>query len=146
MTDIAGAFGIHQVGRLDEFVSRRRNNHLQWCERIQSLDLPVDVFPEIQGTKHSGFAFPIVLHKESHLSRRELCNFLESRNIQTRPISGSNLSKQPIFNRLPGFVEGATPVADVVHERGFFVGQSHAFGEVHGELLSNALRDAFLRR
>lgn len=146
MTDIAGAFGIHQVGRLDEFVARRRRNHLNWCERIQSLSLPLNVFPEIQGTKHSGFAFPILLHEDTKLSRKELCSFLESRNIQTRPISGSNLSKQPIFAQIPGFVEGETPVADAIHERGFFVGQSHAFGEVHGELLTNALQDAFSAR
>jgi hypothetical protein len=31
------------------------------------------------------------------------------------------------------------PVADAVHERGFFVGNSHAFGPDHGELLIRSL-------
>ena len=86
----------------------------------------------------------IYLDADSPLNRKDLCRQLESRGIQTRPISGSNLALQPAFQHLPMVrVEGETPVANAIHERGFFVGQSHAFNEVHGELLANALLSAF---
>ena len=40
-------------------------------------------------------------------------------------------------------LDSAEEVADAIHERGLFVGQSHAFDIRHGELLLDALRAAF---
>ncbi len=144
MTDLAGAFGMHQVGRLEGFVARRRSNHADWCARIDALGLPLRTFPELPGTRHAAFAFPLLLSEDSPLSRAQLCTHLEAAGIQTRPISGSNLARQPAFTSLPGVrVEGDLPVADAVHERGLFVGQSHAFGPGHGEKLAAVLKTAF---
>ena len=144
MTEISGAFGIHQVPRLDDFVATRRQNHADWCARIQDLNLPLRVFPEPKGVKHAAFAFPMLLNEDSPKSRAEICRFLEAHRISTRPISGSHLGKQPAFSSLRNaVVEGPTPVADAVHERGFFVGQSHAFGPKHGDYLISKLKEAF---
>jgi CDP-4-dehydro-6-deoxyglucose reductase, E1 len=144
MTDLAGAFGMHQVGRLDDFVARRRANHIDWCARIDALGLPLRTFPELPGTRHAAFAFPLLLSEDCPLTRAQLCAHLEAAGISTRPISGSNLTRQPAFKRLVGVrVEGELPVADAVHERGLFVGQSHAFGADHGTLLARTLLSAF---
>ena len=146
MTDIAGAMGIHQVPRLDAFVAQRRENHRKWCSWISSLQLPLRVYPEQEGTLHSAFAFPMLLDADAPVSRADLCAQLQEFKIDTRPISGSNLAKQPAFSKLPNTrVEGATPVADAVHYRGLFVGQSHAFGDDHGVLLCEALKTIFSR-
>ena len=145
MTDIAGAMGMHQVRRLPGFVERRRQNHHNWCTWINSLGLPLRVYPELEGTTHSAFAFPMLLNEDAPITRAELCDRLAEYRIDTRPISGSNLARQPAFSDLPNTrVEGATPVADAIHERGFFVGQSHAFGDDHGNLLCDALKAIFL--
>ncbi len=144
MTDIAGAFGIHQVPRLPLFLERRRENHEEWCRTIQELNLPLKVFPEPNGRSHAAFAFPMLLDETSPISRQTLCDALEKRGIQTRPISGSHLARQPAFSKVPGAsVRGATPVADRVHSHGFFVGQSHGFGPEQGALLLEALTDIF---
>lgn len=143
-TDLAGAFGIHQVPRLDGFVAQRRENHAAWCTAIDGLDLPVRTFPEVPGTTHSAFAFPMMVDTNSPLDRATLCERLEARGVTTRPISGSNLARQPAFTRVPGArIEGPLTVADAVHERGFFVGNSHAFGPEQGRVLVDALRAAF---
>jgi hypothetical protein len=39
-------------------------------------------------------------------------------------------------------VDGPLDVADAVHERGLFVGQSPAFGPGHGALLARALAES----
>ena len=88
--EIAGAFGIHQINRLDEYVRIRRANHADWCAHIDSLNLPLQVFPEPENRAHAGFGFPMLLRKDSPLSRADLCAKLEAAGIQTRPISGSN--------------------------------------------------------
>lgn len=142
MTDLAAAFGVHQIRRLPGFVARRRANHQQWCEQVSALNLPVRVLPEPEGTECACFAFPLILDADAPKSRAEVCAVLESRGISTRPISGGNLARQPAAARVPGLkVEGPLPVADAVHERGFFVGQSHAFTEAHGALLADALAE-----
>ena len=141
MTDVAAAMGIHQVNRIEDFVNRRRHNHGSWCKWVQAEQLPLRVFPEMPSTRHAAFAFPILLNEDSPLTRSELCNLLEQDGIQTRPISGSHLAKQPAFTKLQrGHQEGETPNADAIHQRGFFVGQSHAFGEEQGALLVDRLK------
>lgn len=143
-TDIAGAFGIHQVPRLDGFIAQRRANHARWCAAIDALGLPLRTFPELPGTTHAAFAFPMLVAQDSPLDRGTLCARLEARGITTRPISGSNLARQPAFTRVPGArIEGTLDVADAVHERGFFVGNSHAFGDAQGDVLIEGLKAAF---
>ena len=130
--------------KLDGFVSARRRNHAQWCEEIAGLNLPLRVYPELVGTTHAAFAFPMLLSEDSPIQRAELSARLEAQGIATRPISGSNLIRQPAFPKVVGArVEGDTPVADAVHERGFFVGQSQDFKAEHLARLVDGLRSAF---
>ena len=143
-TEITGAMGCVQVPKLDHFVAARRANHTAWCEAISGLGLPLRVYPELPGTTHAAFAFPMLLDEDSPLDRATLSARLEAMGIATRPISGSNLIRQPAFEHVPGArVEGDTPVADAVHTRGFFVGQSHGFGPDHLDRLVSGLRSAF---
>jgi CDP-6-deoxy-D-xylo-4-hexulose-3-dehydrase len=145
-TEITGAFGCQQVPKLEGFVQTRRRNHAQWCEEVAALGLPLRVFPELPGTRHAAFAFPMLIDADSPLDRAALCEQLEARGVDTRPISGSNLARQPAFCQVPGArVDGPLPVADAVHDRGLFVGQSHAFGEDQLGLLLDALSAAFGR-
>lgn len=141
-TEMAAAFGLQQLARLDGFVARRRANHALWCELISAAELPLRVFPEAPGTLHAGFAFPMLVEADAPYERADLMRFLETRRIATRPISGSNLARQPAFSLLPSTrIPHPLPVADTVHERGFFVGNSHAFGPAHGELLVRSLQE-----
>lgn len=141
--ELSAAIGRVQIARLAGFVERRRRNHKTWCRWIRESELPIDVFDELPGTVHAGFGFPMVLHKDAPIDRIALCRALEDRGITTRPISGANLTRQPAFEKVPGArIEGPLPVADAVHDRGLFVGQSHAFDDRHGELLVDALRQA----
>jgi len=141
--ELSGAMGRVQIRRLAGFVERRRRNHRSWCAMIRDSGLPVDVFDEMPNTVHAGFGFPLLLREDARLDRAGLCAALEARHITTRPISGANLTRQPAFSKVPGVrVEGPLPVADAIHDRGLFVGQSHAFDDRHGELLVSALREA----
>ena len=143
-TEITGAMGVKQVPKLDGFVAARRRNHAEWCEAISELNLPLKVFPELPGTTHAAFAFPMLLSVDSPIDRATVCDRLEACGISTRPISGSNLIRQPAFPKVVGArVEGETPIADAVHERGFFVGQSHGFTADHLQRLVDGLTRAF---
>jgi CDP-4-dehydro-6-deoxyglucose reductase, E1 len=138
-TELAGAVARIQLKRLDGFLARRQQNHRSWCALLADLD--VQLFPEPPGVTSAAFAFGMVLPEG--VDRRAVQAHLEAHNIATRPISGSNLARQPAFERLVGArVAGRLPVADAVHTRGLFVGNSHAFGEAHGVLLRDTLAEA----
>ena len=94
-TEITGAMGCVQVPKLDDFVAARRANHTAWCEAINGLGLPLRVYPELPGTTHAAFAFPMLLDEDSPLDRATLSAKLEAMGIATRPISGSNLIRRP---------------------------------------------------
>lgn len=132
-TEIQAAFGLVQLERLPEWTARRRANHAVWCEQLAGPEWKV--FPEAPGTEHAGFAFPIVTHGP----RAPLMSLLEEHRVETRPISGSNLARQPAFRRVPARTPVPLPVSDAVHERGFFIGNSHAFGPAHGERIAALL-------
>ena len=57
--------GCVQVPKLDDFVAARRANHTAWCEAINGLGLPLRVYPELPGTTHAAFAFPMLLNEDS---------------------------------------------------------------------------------
>lgn len=140
-TEMAGAFGLHQLRRLDAWLERRRANHDAWCEALAPIPW-LRTWPQRAGTAHAAFAFPMQLAPDAPLSRAELMAHLESRKIATRPISGSNLARQPAFARVPGArVHGDLPVADGIHTHGLFIGNSHAFHEGHRDLLVSTLAE-----
>jgi CDP-6-deoxy-D-xylo-4-hexulose-3-dehydrase len=142
-TEVAGAFGLRQLQRLDAWVERRRTNHREWCAALADFS-HLQVFPERPGGTHAAFAFPMLLSRDAPVQRAEFMSHLESRKIATRPISGSNLARQPAFARVPGArVHGELPVSDAVHTRGLFIGNSHAFHQGHRDLLVSALSEVF---
>jgi CDP-4-dehydro-6-deoxyglucose reductase, E1 len=132
-TEISGAFGLVQTRRLPAWLARRRANHAAWCAELAPL---VQVFPEADGTEHAGFAFPMITHG----NRASLMATLEAAGIETRPISGGNLVRQPAFERVVGArATVPLPVADRVHTHGLFVGNHHAFGAAHGARLRSTI-------
>ena len=132
-TEIAGAFGLVQAKRLPAWLARRRATHAAWCAELSSR---VQVVPEAADTQHAGFAFPMITHGD----RASLMAALEEAGIETRPISGSNLVRQPAFERVVGArAPVPLPTADRVHTHGLFVGNHHAFGPVHGERLRSTI-------
>ena len=139
-TEMAGAMGTEQLKRLPAWIERRRSNHDQWCALLDDLD-GLTLFPQRAGEVHAAFAFPLLLDPDR--DRAAVMRHLESRGIQTRPVSGSNLARQPAFERVPGArIAGQLDMADRIHTHGLFVGNSHAFGPGHGELLREALEEA----
>lgn len=143
-TEMAAAMGRVQLTRLDAWLQKRRDNHALFCERLSRFSDQLEIWPEVPGTKHAGFAFPMCLRENTVHSRADFMAHLEARGIATRPISGSNLARQPVFEHIRGArIAGELNVADAIHERGLFVGNSHAFHEGHAALLEKAVEDFF---
>ncbi|HET6873991.1 MAG TPA: DegT/DnrJ/EryC1/StrS family aminotransferase, partial [Acidimicrobiales bacterium] len=112
-TEISAAIGLVQLGRLDGFNKLRAENHRLFTERLAGcpgIELPAA--PE--GTAPSWFGLPFFADR-----RDELGAFLESQGVETRPILGGSLARQPAFRSL---ARGEFPGADKVHDHGIYIG------------------------
>lgn len=129
-TDLQGAFGIHQLDRLEPFIDIRREN----AERLSSaLSTHADVLEfqhEQSDGRHTWYGYPLVVAADAPFSREEITAHFEANSIETRPIMGGNLAEQPAFEHLRERA-GPLPVADRLHDRGFFFGNHHRMGSDH---------------
>jgi CDP-4-dehydro-6-deoxyglucose reductase, E1 len=68
------------------------------------------------------FALPFILNSKT-CSKDIYLNYLESNNIETRPVVTGNFTKQPVFKDLNIDIDPSTFVnAEIIHNQGFFIG------------------------
>jgi CDP-6-deoxy-D-xylo-4-hexulose-3-dehydrase len=123
-TEIQGAIGLVQLGRLEEFNYWRKRNHDFLQEHIaEEQGNPVlHVRKESPDCEPAWFAMPFVLKPDLSYSRADVFRYLVEYGIETRPLVGGNLARQPAFAHFRNFTCGTLDNADVIHDRGFYVG------------------------
>jgi len=121
-TEIQGAFGIHQIKKLDGFVKTRRNIAKEWNKSLNKFKDYLILPEEIDGTTHSYFAYPITVKENAPFSRKEITEFLESKLIETRPIAGGNLTEQPSAKLYDYRVNGDLSCSKTIMKNSFFIG------------------------
>lgn len=123
-TEIQGAFGLHQIGKLEPFIAIRQENARYYSERLgrfkRWLRVPEPADPP--GVRRVWFGFPLLVKPEAPFSREELTRFLELRQIETRPIMAGNMAEQPAMRLVKHEIRGTLQNAEVVMRQGFFVG------------------------
>jgi CDP-6-deoxy-D-xylo-4-hexulose-3-dehydrase len=129
--ELQGAFGLHQVAKLEPFIKIRRDNvdfwnaglgrHARWLRPCPGRDT--------NGSRSVWFGYPITVRPGAPFSRDDLVRFLESRGIETRPIMAGNFREQPAIGLFPHRVAGSLERAEQVMRRSFFIGNHHAITE-----------------
>jgi len=129
--EVQGAFGLHQVAKLEPFIKVRRDNvdfwnaglrrHARWLLECPGRDT--------NGSRSVWFGYPITVRPEAPFSRDELVRFLEDRSIATRPIMAGNFRDQPAIGLFPHRIAGGLERAEHVMRQSFFIGNHHAISE-----------------
>jgi len=70
----------------------------------------------------SWFALPIILTQECPFTKDEFLSYLEAQGVETRPIVAGNLALQPVCQFYPELQSDSLPGANIVHDRGFYLG------------------------
>jgi CDP-6-deoxy-D-xylo-4-hexulose-3-dehydrase len=146
-TELQGAFGIHQVGRLEPFIRVRRDNAEYWKGALQKygewlLESPAR---DTGGSRSVWFGYPVTVRPGAPFSRDDLVAFLETRGIETRPIMAGNFRAQPAIRLFPHRVAGALPNAELIMRQSFFIGNHHGVGERERGYVKECL-DEFMSR
>ena len=118
--ELQAAFGLVQLEMLNYRIKERRARFAEitaFLDRYRNwLQLPLQPQP----TPSVWLAYPITIHPAAPFSRMELAQHLEQNGVQTRPIMGGNILRQPAFRYLKDGRE--YPVADHVMRNGLMVG------------------------
>ena len=123
--EVQASMLLAQIDKFDEISSLRKRNY----------KLLFDVFRKYEEYFHlprpqakadvNWFAFPITVKEKAPFKRSDLCQFLESKKIQTRPYFAGNILMQPAYTHLVGDLKLTDfPVANYVTTSTFFLGTS----------------------
>ena len=98
MTNVEAAIGVAQLGRIDEFIQKKRyiaSSYNSLLKDIPGLTLPV----EKPWAKNVYWMYCIVVEDEFGISRDELMARLLERGIETRTMF-IPMNQQPAFHKL----------------------------------------------
>ncbi len=136
-TEIQGAFGIHQLKRLDKFIEIRRQNAEFWRENLREYENYILLHREREKTKHVWFGYPVTVRPDGPFTREELVDFLEAKGVETRPIMAGNIDEQPAMRLFNHRRVGELPNSRLIMRNSFFFGNHHGIGPVEREAIVN---------
>ena len=140
-TELAGAMGMHQVGRLEGYIEKRRENAFYWNAQLNRYSEWIQTQREQPGTRHVWFAYPVMVRPGAPFTRKELQDYLESRGVETRPIEAGNIAMQPALQQIPHRIAGPLTNASYIHHNSFFWGNSHGYTEAQREAVVGYVRE-----
>ena len=125
--ELEGALGLGQLENRDFIMNTRKANAKYLTDNLHAIAkyIQLPTYPEY--VDHSFMMYPMVVKKDAPFSRDEIIRYLESNNIETRPMLP--LLCQPIYKQLFGDIEKDYPVAEWIDHYGFYVGCHHGLSK-----------------
>ena len=141
-TEIQGAFGRHQITKLDSLIHHRRENAKFWNERLAKYSDHL-ILPTRNLENHVYFGYAITIKENSRVSRKELTDYLESKGIETRPIMAGNFTEQPVAKLISSSKHGELKNSKLIMQNSFFIGNHHSILEEEREFVANVFDEFF---
>lgn len=145
-TEIQGAFGIHQLKKLDKFIEIRRKNATFWTENLKKYSDYFRVLEEKPETKAVWYGYPITVKPDAPFTRKELTDFLEAKGVQTRPILSGNIDEQPVMRLFNYRKVGDLPNSRIIQRHSFWIGNHHGIGKEEREAVVEYFHEFLTRR
>lgn len=144
-TELQGAFGVHQLPRLEAYIEHRRSNACFWVEQLAPYKEVLGVHYEREETRHVYFGFPLIVRPGAPFSRQDIVQHLDANKVETRPVMAGNIDEQPAMDMLAHRTVGDLANARAIHRDALFFGNHHGIGSDEREAIAQYLTD-FLDR
>ena len=129
--EIGAVLGQSQLRRLGDMIDSRNENYRTFFDMLlnheDKFHLPTWNY------RMSSFCLPLICRRPDIYNR--LQELLVEYQVEYRPVVGGNLLKQPFLSKY----EARCPNADILHETGLYVGNSHFVTDWHLEMLGEIL-------
>jgi len=116
-TELGAVLGLSQLENLDKNNIKRKNNFKKFINIIKKYD--IFEIPSEEG--NSSFCFPFII-KDINF-KNKLLKIFKNNGIETRPIVGGNLVRQPFLKKLN--INNDFHNADYLNDNGFYIGNNH---------------------
>ena len=137
VTDMQAAVGVAQLAKLPDFIARRKVNFQKIYHLLETYQDRLILPRATPNSDPAWFAFAITLQERAGFSRDDLTGFLEANRIETRPLFGGNLLRQPAFMDIKKRVVGELTNTDIITDRTFFIGVYPGIGESQLEYMDS---------
>ena len=137
-TELQGAFGIHQIGKLEKLVKLRITNAEYWNKNLKRFSNLLLTKKDV-GRRKSYLFYPITVKKNKFFKKKDLVNELEKHGIETRSVMAGNITKQPVAKILKLKKSGDLKNSDYIHENSFVIGNHHGIGEKQRKFVTDII-------
>jgi len=141
-TELQGAFGRHQIKKLDSLIQHRRETARYWNERLMKYSDNL-LLPTRNLENHVFFGYAITITENAQFSRKEMTDFLESKGIETRPIMSGNFTEQPVSKLLQWEKYGELKNSKLIMRNSFFIGNHLQILEKEREYVAHTFDEFF---
>ncbi|MCL0102752.1 DegT/DnrJ/EryC1/StrS family aminotransferase [Dehalococcoidia bacterium] len=145
-TEIQGAFGMHQLKKLDRFIEIRRENARFWTQNLEKYSDYLWLHEEREATRHVWFGYPITVKPDAPFTRKELTDFLESNGLETRPVMAGNMDEQPAMRLFTYKKVRELPNSRLIMHNSFFFGNHQGIGKEEREAIVEYIREFIGKR
>jgi len=145
-TEIQGAFGIHQIKKLDKFIKIRNENRKYWTKRFLQYEDYFIITKEDPKTKSVDFCYPLTIKKKSPFNRESLLKYLQKKKIETRPIMSGNFLEQPAIKYISHAKHGKLDNSKLAMKNSFFFGNHHEIGRKECEYVVDVIAQFIERK
>jgi len=135
------AMGVEQLKRMPLFMKARATNFARMYKHAKAWEKYFILPRALPKAKPCWFSFPLTIRDGVPFTAHEICVFLESRMIQTRPLFAGNLTRQPAYFRVKYRKIGTLPNADRVLHNNFFVGIYPGLGYKEIDFIAESIHD-----
>ena len=125
-SELGSAFGLVQYDRLQDNLSKRNDSYKKLANYFLKFNKWIDLPYRSRDVETVWFAFPFFIKETAPFKRKDLMQFFESRNIQTRVIFTGNITRQPAFRNISKTVDkDGLNVSDHIMRYGMLIACHH---------------------
>jgi dTDP-4-amino-4,6-dideoxygalactose transaminase len=130
MNELEAAVGLGNLDIYNEILGKRRKNLESLRKKFEKFKPYLTTIKEGEDEKIGPHAFPIIIQKGAPFTRKELVNFLEKNEIETRSLFSSMPTQCQGFSFL-GYKLGDFPNAEYIGNNGLHIGVHQDLSEEH---------------
>ncbi|MBI1884956.1 MAG: DegT/DnrJ/EryC1/StrS family aminotransferase [Chloroflexi bacterium] len=145
-TEVQGAFGVHQLKRLEGYVEARRENARYWSGQLAGLSPHLTCHSEREGTRHVWFGYPMLVKPSAPFTRAQVMAHLEEMGVETRPVLAGNIEEETVMRLVPYRKVGGLANARFIHRNAFYIGNHQGIGSEEREAVADYIRDFVVSR